>query len=162
MIVNIIGDVMTRFFKSIKNLIGWFPVIWNDKDWDSAYIYTILHKKISNMEDFFRTDAIISEADRVADEINTVVLALQRLVKDEYEEIAFEDHDKKWGKIGMIEAPWKMHKFNFTRKNVTTEEDKKIEKQEMLACFDRVEAYRQCDIDLVCDTMKEKIQEWWD
>lgn len=33
-------------FRGIRNLIKWFPVIWKDCDWDSAYIYRILQFKL--------------------------------------------------------------------------------------------------------------------
>lgn len=31
--------------RGIKNLVYWFPLIWNDRDWDHAYMeYILLHK----------------------------------------------------------------------------------------------------------------------
>lgn len=32
----------------IKNLIRWFPIIWKDRDWDQAYIWDILERKLRN------------------------------------------------------------------------------------------------------------------
>jgi len=32
--------------KGIKNLISWFKVIYNDRDWDNAYMEIMLYKKL--------------------------------------------------------------------------------------------------------------------
>lgn len=34
-------------YRRIKRLIDWFPVIWRDEDWDSAYLFEIMRFKIS-------------------------------------------------------------------------------------------------------------------
>lgn len=41
-----------HFLESVKNLIIWFPVIWKDRQWDSAYIEDILLKKIILMRKY--------------------------------------------------------------------------------------------------------------
>lgn len=35
-----------RFFESLTNLIYYFRVIWNDRDWDHIYIHYILLRKL--------------------------------------------------------------------------------------------------------------------
>ena len=40
--------------ENIHNLIIWIPVIWNDEQWDYDYLYKILHKKLSLMENYFK------------------------------------------------------------------------------------------------------------
>ena len=40
------------FFRSIKNLIVWFPVIWDDRQWDSWYIEKLLLHKITLMRKY--------------------------------------------------------------------------------------------------------------
>jgi len=34
------------FISQIKNLIRWFPIIWNDRDWSHDYIFDILKAKL--------------------------------------------------------------------------------------------------------------------
>lgn len=36
-------------YRRIKRFIVWFPVIWNDEDWDESYLFTIMEFKISQM-----------------------------------------------------------------------------------------------------------------
>lgn len=35
--------------KQIKNLIRWFPIIWEDRDWDHGYVEEMLLFKLNNM-----------------------------------------------------------------------------------------------------------------
>lgn len=35
----------------IKNIIRWFPIIWNDRDWDQAYLQRIIEQKLRFMAD---------------------------------------------------------------------------------------------------------------
>ena len=44
---------MKTTISRIKNLIRWFPVIWNDRDWDSEFTLDILLKKLEHQRDFF-------------------------------------------------------------------------------------------------------------
>jgi len=38
-----------RAYRRIKRFIAWFPIIWDDEDWDYAYLYEIMRFKISRM-----------------------------------------------------------------------------------------------------------------
>ena len=38
---------------SIRNLYNWFPIIWNDRDWDHAFIEYLLEHKLRRMYDRF-------------------------------------------------------------------------------------------------------------
>ena len=44
-----IGYRFKYAYNSTKNLIKWFPIIWNDRDWDHAYVEDILLFKLNNM-----------------------------------------------------------------------------------------------------------------
>ena len=44
-----LGQKIRYFINSVKNLIKWFPIIWNDRDWDSVYIEEMLLFKLNNM-----------------------------------------------------------------------------------------------------------------
>lgn len=38
-----------RGTRRIKRFIAWFPIIWKDEDWDSAYLFEIMRFKISRI-----------------------------------------------------------------------------------------------------------------
>lgn len=44
-----LGQKIRYFKNSIKNLIKWFPIIWQDRDWDHGYVEDILLFKLNNM-----------------------------------------------------------------------------------------------------------------
>ncbi len=37
------------FFSNLKRLIQWIPIIWNDRDWDSSFLFSIMSYKISRI-----------------------------------------------------------------------------------------------------------------
>ena len=43
--------------QGIKNLWRWFPIIWNDHDWDHTFIFKILRFKLQNTADRLEQDA---------------------------------------------------------------------------------------------------------
>lgn len=49
-----------NIIRPIKNLIRWFPIIWNDKDTDDYYIWCILSTKLKHQADFFDSDKAMS------------------------------------------------------------------------------------------------------
>jgi hypothetical protein len=44
-----LGQNIRYFINSIKNLIKWFPIIWQDRDWDCGYVEEMLLFKLNNM-----------------------------------------------------------------------------------------------------------------
>ena len=44
-----LGQKIKYFKNSIKNLIKWFPIIWQDRDWDHGYVEDMLLFKLNNM-----------------------------------------------------------------------------------------------------------------
>ncbi len=43
-------------YRRIKRFIAWFPVLWKDEDWDSAYLFEIMLFKISYMRQEMERD----------------------------------------------------------------------------------------------------------
>lgn len=149
----------------IKNLIRWFPVIWKDRNWDQYFIYVILHRKLSLAEKALRNGYHLY-ADKTADNVKLCVLLLDRLIKDEYHEIAFKQHKRKWG-----EADFQFKKLqdgtgnsllNIVYPNVKNEKDKENERKDFLRSIKNSDELRNQDIDLLFETMKKHIQGWWD
>jgi len=84
-----------RFIKQIKNLIRWFPVIWNDFDWDCFYFYIIIKFKLQNIYKRF------SEIETNTNELKYIkqcIYLCDRVLLDNYDDTP---------KIG----PWKRNYF---------------------------------------------------
>ena len=55
---NVYYFVRYDFIRGIINLIKWFPIIWNDRNWDGWYLNKIVHKKLLEIEKAFKKDII--------------------------------------------------------------------------------------------------------
>lgn len=149
----------------IRNLIRWFPVIWQDRNWDQYYIYVILHKKLFLMERALRNGCHLY-ADKTADQVKVCVLLLDRLIKDEYHENAFKRHEEKWGEADFnfedIEDRPGMSQLLITRPNVKDEKDDENERKEFRRYSNHEQKLREQDLDMLFKIMRKHIQGWWD
>ena len=159
-----------NFFRSIKygiqNLITWFPIIWKDRDWDHWYLYTILKFKLSNMEKLHRKYGHCVNSEKMADQIKVCVNLLDRLIKDEYYEMTFKNHEKKWGEAHFnwdnCEDKKGYCSLRIERDNVKTDEDKKQERKQFRRLC-KIEAnLRKQDVEYLFKIMEKHIQGWWD
>lgn len=157
---------LKRVKQSITNLIKWFPVIWNDRDWDHQFFHIMLRKKLSNMEDFYRNHGCHLNAIKDADNIKICVNLLDRIIQDKYHEMFFDNHDKKWGDITLmysnIEDNKDLVSVDVIRSKTITEEDKKQERKEFESLFKKQEQQRLQDIEYLYDMLKNNILCWWD
>lgn len=119
------------FIEGLKNLIYWLPVIWNDRQWDHSYLTKMLHRKLSKMEEYFRTGDFYENQEKDADNMKICVDGLKRLIDNEYDSIAFKDHEEKWGKLDMKfwdpKEGQDCGEITFSRPNALTEEQKEQE-----------------------------------
>jgi len=161
---------ITRLYRNItegiKNLIIWFPVIWNDRQWDHYFIYKILHKKLDLAEHFFRYNGNHLNAEDDADKIKVCVILLDRLLKDEYDTRAFKDFYKKWGEIELTftdsENYPDMYECHTKAKNVKTKDDEIQERKDFKSAKEKENYSRQNDINYLFEMMKRHIEGWWD
>jgi hypothetical protein len=159
---------MLLFFRKIitgiKNLFLWFPVIWNDRQWDYYFFFILLRKKLVLMEKHFRTKAISESAYKDADNMKQCIKLLNRLINESYHNAVFESHDKKWGELDIKFSDSnedKMGKIEFIRPNVT-EENSEQERKEFRECLLIEDTLRNKDINNLFKTIKNEILKWWD
>ena len=167
---NIIFNKIKNFFYNIKygikNLIIWFPYIWKDRNWDHTYIYIILKYKLHLTEQLIRNYGHHIKHIQDADKIKICINLLDRLIKDEYEESAFQKHDKKWGK-GKIRFEdckdnHKLTELHIDYPKINTPKDKEDENKEFKRAIKHSNAMYQQDIDMLFNNMRKYIQGWWD
>jgi len=144
--------------QGIKNLWKWFPVIWNDRDWDQCYLYKFLHFKLQNMEDLHRNYGHSLDNRKIADKIKVCKLLLDRLIKDEYYENAFKNHDKKWGEL---ELDWNSNCL-IKRPYAITEKEKEKELKEFNRLCQHELYLRRQDINYLFKLMAKHVEGWWD
>ena len=80
----------------IGNLWNWFIIIWEDRDFDNAYIEVILLHKLQNTLDFFEsknsvTDWTVPEQAKLLQALRICVTILERKRNDFYISLCHED-----------------------------------------------------------------------
>jgi len=162
---------LNRFNNRVKKLISWFPVIWNDYDWDHVFFYIIIKHKLEHMESFFRgPDATSAKAERCADIMKKCILTLDRLIKDDYYTLAGGDVlNKKWGPLEMEFIPAglgsnkkKYRQLLLKRENVITFEDTINSNREFEIVRKKEEFLRRQDKEYLFRQLNKYIITWWD
>lgn len=160
------SDIWRSLKYGIINLIKWTPTIWKDRDWDHSYFHIIIHKKLSNMEKYLRKYGHHVDAEKDADNIKICLNLLNRILKNEYHEMVYKDHDKKWGESHFnwtdLEHKPGYKELHITRDNAITEKEKEQEIKEYRALMLREGEMAKQDIDYLYDIIKKYILHWWD
>ena len=155
---------LRNIWRSLHSLWYWFPIIWDDRQWDYVFLIRILGHKLMAMEEFFENDSIIADSDKVAVEIRRCRMAAERIAKDEYLSVVLAPHEKKWGEAEII---WK---------SIDDEYDELVdvavlglddvasamEKRERLALYRLADHLREQDYEQLFALMGKHIQGWWD
>ena len=152
---------MRQIWRSIKNIIAWFPIIWRDRDWDSWYIYEILGFKLRRMEKNIREYGHAMESENIADQIKEVVVGLDRLIEDDYCADLHSAIREKWGELEFVDIGEKGY-TTLKATKVKTKEDEESYSVAIRECMKAEEKTIQDDLELVFDTMRDNIRGWWD
>ena len=73
-----------QFFRNIKNLIRWFPIIWKDRDWDDHFIFEILKFKLQNQAKYIGERGHHTRAKRDAEIMMTCVRLIEKIQNEYY------------------------------------------------------------------------------
>ena len=146
-------------FKTIKNVIKWWPILKEDQDWDYSYLLKVIEFKLNNMATFFESDGAWTEgASDMAKEMRLCAHHLNRLIEDNF--FDFDSLDEKWGKWNWDTS--KEGAFSIKRPNVITDEDEiEFDKDIRKAFADEAESKQQT-LNNFCQLLKDKIWNWWD
>lgn len=161
-----------RPFRQIKegivNLIKWFPVIWEDRDWDYSYMERILRHKLYMMEKFFYSkDVHIADADKVAKQIKECREILDLLDGDELSDEIYKEYYKKYPFNGINFEPTEEEKDRvekglparwYTMINNDTDEQHEMFKK----CSAQEEHWRKILREKLYITLMEESEGWWD
>jgi len=76
--------VIRSLIYSIKNIIRWIPILWNDRDWDGWYIFTILEFKLKNQYKHLKEHNSFVGVERDCERIATCISLLKKVKDEEY------------------------------------------------------------------------------
>lgn len=147
-----------RFVRNIRRIIEYLPIIWRDRDFDYQYLLDLMQYKLERMFKFFKSNHAMSEdAKLLADDMLSVIEALDRLAKQDYCCDERAEIDRRFGETIFRNGDgftWELCKDNPELNQIAHE----------LFLGIRYEALRQekDDFEFVFNTLRDKLQEWWD
>jgi hypothetical protein len=161
------------FYRRVKNVLRWLPVIWKDRDWDNSYITEILIKKFELTRDFYLSGkAYSTEAEKVANEIQEAIdrLHMTRDSWEFYEDPAMEQLEQKWGKTTFDFVPYKydeygnilLYEMESETEKVNTEEEEEQYRIEFGKALDTARKQYRKDKKDAYKFIAKNIDKWWD
>ena len=154
-----------RKFWQIKNLIKWFPIIWNQYDFDNSYAIEVFMFQLNKIANFLDSDGAYSVAAKAnASSIRRVI----KLMKDVDDEKFLMEYQKKFKKLyGKVGFNWdetdnpslKELKWEFPVVEGMTEEQLNNIYTEMLK---ESHAKQEKAHKLVWKLISNHIRGWWD
>ena len=88
-----LGWRIREFFRNIKNLWRWLPIIWKDRDWDDHYIWEILKTKLKHQSQYIGSRDIHTSAKYDAERMMWCVRLIDK-IQDEFYEGEYMDYHK--------------------------------------------------------------------
>lgn len=150
----------------VQNLVRWFPIIWNDRDWDWHYWLEMNHKKLKSMEYNIRNNSNHLHCERDADNIKLAVLAIERLLADDYHDNAFVNHEKKYGKLRTEMKPVNdgtgCSEMLFHRDKAVTASEKEYERKASHRLYKHERYMQQQDLEFATKIINKYLFHWWD
>lgn len=83
---------MKRFFRNLRRLFDWIPIIWNDGDDEGTDLLLIIKKKLDTLyEEYSKPDTIVNPKPILKD-LSEARRLLDILIEDDFEEIIANEH----------------------------------------------------------------------
>jgi hypothetical protein len=160
----------------VQNLIAFFPVVWQDRDWDYHYWIRLNIFKLRRMEKLLREHGNHVNAERDADNIRKAVLALERLEKDDYILDVNMWVDKKYGELHVDWLPQdikgnptdekkaELFQADFKTKKwgELTDSEKKMSDFLRSKNYKHADYLKQQDIEYATKIINKYLFHWWD
>ena len=155
-----------RIYNRIVNLIKWFPIIYNDRNWDQCFFYKIMKFKLEQMEKFQRIHGISIDSKQYAKQIKLCINLLHRIMEDDYINNALIPHEKKWGEAKFLFESCPENdsytELNIKVEKAITEDEIKQEHKERMRLYNHCDIMKQQDLDLLFKNLKKYVEGWWD
>jgi hypothetical protein len=71
------------WYKRIKNIIRWVPILWKDRDWDYWHTFEILKTKLKFQSKHFRKHGYHESSERDAEQMELCIRLIDK-VQNEY------------------------------------------------------------------------------
>lgn len=142
----------------ISNIIRWFPTIWQLRDWDAEYLYLLIYKHLSHVEDCLRYYGHGVNSIKDANKIKIAKNLAKRLYDQEYDFNALIPVEKKYGELKVkTEKDDKFPMLNKVIFDETPEERKARDR-----AYKHAEYMENQDKQILFAMLNKYINRWWD
>lgn len=152
-----------RFYRKIKNILSWMPILWQSYEWDYVYFLKIIKKKLELMEDFYlhSEQAYSLDSDKTAEDIREAITILDRMIECDYLSVALEKFDEKypdyeWGKFET--KPSEDHPGTSVLVDDMTQEQHELFRE----CGKISDEMENLDYEAFFNFLKDRLRFWWD
>lgn len=155
-----------HFFKNIKKVLDFLPIIWKHQDYDYRFSIDLFKYSLQRQADFFENGKTFSAYPKqTASRIRTAVNLMQKVYDEEYATEYFDLIETLYGKTIYEFVP--VEGTDYFSLKVTNEQAVDEEHQEhidrvttnmMLVCRDRQERAHK----LLWRYLEHNIRRWWD
>jgi hypothetical protein len=165
MLDNPIRKIRNRirtFCTNVVRTIEFAKFVWvQDLDVDSDPILRLIQMKLRHIKKHHETCALGRKD--LSKPLNLCLLLIQRLLDDNYDDLAFRQHDLKWGEsdFEFIDRPNGNRSLRMTRPKANTPELIEQERKEYRRLLNKPEELKKQDLDLLFTTLRKNIERMW-
>ena len=136
--------------EGVRNIIRWYPTIWNDRDWDQHFIYEVLKTKLEFQAKYIHNNGVHNDAERDAEKM----LLCARLIEIQQEGLyAFEYTD--YSEEDNLDEYFKKYRKQYDLIDKTDKDDFVIA---IRIAHENQDRSRR----LLFKIIEENIESWWD
>jgi len=100
-----IGWNIRNMYRSIKNLIRWFPVICKDRDWDDHFIWEILKTKLKHQSQYIGNRDIHTQAKYDSERMMWCVRLIEKIQDEFYSSEYMDYHESNYNWLDIEDKP---------------------------------------------------------
>jgi hypothetical protein len=156
---------MRHFYERIRRIIAWIPVLWGLFDFDNSSIYKVLLFQIQRVRKVLENDKYHHYSDKAYRKMITCELLLQRVLDDNYHDIAYRQHNQKWGELeinfGVINPETgnsRVDIFHTKARELGLEDQ---ERKEYVKLYDDLKRLEMQDLELFGKLFAKQSRNWW-
>lgn len=147
----------------VLKMFAYAPILWRDRDFDWAFILTILQFKLKRTREYLVEENIIGDIDKISSEIKQAEDIIDEIFKDDFCKEEHEAHTAKWGEHKDNFVPTKNGalRWDMSREKAITPEEKEQERKEIMEIYELEEKRMGEAWDRLFTHLKANIRGWW-
>jgi len=156
--------MIKRFFSKLARSLQFAKFGWNNFDWDNYHLLDLIRFKLERMRIALK-DGMCDHNKTTTQSLRVAVKLLERILEDDYGRSLFNQHDAKWGEFTYyfkdLDDKPTYSEMKINRDKVVTEEDKTLEKAEIMKIHEMSETLRGQDLSKLFNIMNKYHGLWW-